>query len=222
MRFGLVRAEPPGWDARAALPLWSHTVDPLVLRASVVQVEDWARWGRTQRGVGVAKETAVRNVAVDLTALPVPMRCLDGAGMRHLLLGDLRCSARIDLLGDAALDRPVILLWHLVGLAELPVRLCALRQLVGVCAGEEGGASWDSGRRAAKWIVALRCADALAGGASQQAIARELFGALVPPSRWRVEAPSIRLRTQRLIAWTRGALRRHPRDWLAVQSGCWR
>lgn len=225
LRFGLVRAEPPELDARAALPLWSHTVDPLVLRVSAIGLEDWARLSWAGRGVGQTgkKEKAVREGGgIDLTTLPVPMRCLEGEGMRHLLLGDFQRSARVDLLGDAPLDRPIILLWHLAGLAELPVRLCALHRLVGLCSGEERGASRDSERRSAKWILGLRCADALVGGASQQVIARELFGALVPGARWRVEAPSIRLRTQRLVVWTRRALRRHPRHWLAVQSGYWR
>lgn len=45
----------------------------------------------------------------------------------------------------------------------------------------------------------LQFGDALLAGASQQAIARELFGDAIAPSRWRVKSASYRLRVQRLV-----------------------
>jgi len=218
LMFGLVRAEPPDRDAREAVPLWSHVCDPSVLMATAIAPDRWAGWrGKT----GATGERAggtgafVRGPAIDFTDAPVALHCIHIGGVRHLLVGEALRSLRIDVLGDAPLDRSVIMHWHLIGVDGIAPRLSALRRLAGLLAGDVPSRLCPPSPAAGRWILALRCADALDSGASQQQIARALFGPLVPASRWRIEAPSIRLRAQRLVAFTRARLAAHPCEWFS-------
>lgn len=61
-------------------------------------------------------------------------------------------------------------------------------------------------RKAAQWILELRAGDALLDAASQQEMARALFGPSIAPRRWRLESASYRLRVQRLAKAARRRL----------------
>lgn len=53
--------------------------------------------------------------------------------------------------------------------------------------------------RSARWALVLRAGDAVASGASQRAIAELLLSADARERRWRVQAPALRSRVQRLV-----------------------
>lgn len=61
-------------------------------------------------------------------------------------------------------------------------------------------------RRAAHWILELRVGDAILEGATQQEMARELFGGAIAPRKWRLDSASYRLRIQRLVRTARRRL----------------
>ncbi len=184
-RFGLVRCEDPELDARVALPLWRAGCDPAVLQGVIAD--------RVRAGGMVVKGA----VAFDFATLkPMPRLIVDGE-VEHIRIGDGRHAVRIDLRGAGFLDTPVVIVWHLVGVTGLQPSLRALRRLSSLC---RGACVWPGEeRRAGRWILALRAHDAIAAGASHQDIARCFFAPLIVSRRWRVDAPSIRLRVQRLV-----------------------
>nr|WP_246623541.1 DUF2285 domain-containing protein [Sphingomonas colocasiae] len=84
-----------------------------------------------------------------------------------------------------------------------------------MCRNERPGWRRCGEARASRWILALRTHDALGADASHQDIAHGLFAALVTRARWRIEAPSIRLRVQRLARDARSLAASPPSRWFA-------
>jgi len=174
-----------------------------------------------EKDLGAAAERAYEDMArsgatqpLDLTSASLELRRIREGGVQHLLLGEAARAIRVDLLGYVDPTTPAILVWHLSGFETLTPQLETLRNLTLLCETREPAASTPA-VRVTRQVMLLRCADALSAGADMQAIARGLFGALVPEARWRNEAASVRLRVQRLVAGARMALAISPSARLA-------
>ncbi len=200
-RFGLVRCEDPDRDARTALPFWSAACDPSVLKGVIADAA-------LLRSIGTDKATRFDFRTLD----PLPRLIVNG-GIEHVRIGDGRCAVRADLVGAGLLERPVTIIWHLVGVDGLRAPIIALNDLVSRCRGANLGAS--SEQRAGRWILALRTHDAVVAGASQQDIAHCFFGAMVVSRQWRKHAPSIRHRVYRLVRSARALAASQPASWFA-------
>ncbi len=200
-RFGLVRCEDPDGDARTALPFWSAGCDPSVLRGRIAD----AGYLR-MIGVDEAKLFDFR------TLDPLPRLIADG-GIEHVRIGDGCRAVRADLVGAGLLERPVTIVWHLVGLNGLRAPMNALGCLAAQC--REGSAGTSVEQRAGRWILALRTHDALAAGANQQDIAHCFFGSVTASRQWRRHTPSIRHRVYRLVRSSQLLAASPPSDWFA-------
>jgi hypothetical protein len=90
------------------------------------------------------------------------------------------------------------------GLTEAMPVVLTLRRFLALASTRPWQAKlYPAERRASRWITQLRVHDAVAAGASQREIAAALFGDTIIGQRWRCEAPSHRLRIQRLVATAR-------------------
>jgi hypothetical protein len=190
-QFGLERYENPAHTVPRARPVWSAHLDPTVIRATIDDM------------------FADRAELVNLRLLsPFVSLAVSNDEVEHLLFSDGRHFIRIDLTEGSLIGCPSSLRYKLRGIAGIRGPLPALQRLVGLV--ERGRIPKDrdaKGNRRARWILELRVADALASGASQQEIARVLFGSVVTPRRWRAENPAYRQRIQRLVRGARANLR---------------
>lgn len=185
-RWGLHAFEPPDRWAPHARPIWSAAVHGYVLAAEATAAPDAAAAFDVSRLEGLA--TLAR----------------DAGGDEHLLISDGVRAIRLDVSGGSVGERPARLRYRLEGLSGLDKPLLTLRRLV---------ALWRTGRfarslhppeaRARRWILLLRAYDALAAGADQREIAAFLLNRAAAGVRWRSEAPSLRLRAQRLVRGAR-------------------
>jgi hypothetical protein len=124
---------------------------------------------------------------------------VDGGAERLLLASGAR-TVRIDIVSGSVRHGPVLLRYRLSGLTRVDAPLLVLRQLLALWrSGDFSRALHRPDPRAARRILLLRTHDALAAGASQRDIAAELLGREAGARRWRVEAPSLRSRVQRLV-----------------------
>jgi hypothetical protein len=79
-------------------------------------------------------------------------------------------------------------------------RADALRQLIALAStGELPAALRPRETRVARWIMALRSADALAAGATHQEMARTFFVPAIAAARWRTGSEACRSRIKRLV-----------------------
>lgn len=181
--IGLLGWVDPALAAPAARPIWSIERDPRVLR------------GRPAANDSPADDLFdVRDVAAFVSVE------IDGSGNEHWLLSDGHWAIRLDLHDGTLLGGPVLVEHRITGLQSARPKLESLKQFVVLAEkGRLPGSMMPKERKAAHWIMELRVGDALLAGANQQAIARELFGDAIAPSRWRVESASYRLRVQRLV-----------------------
>jgi hypothetical protein len=180
--WGLHRFECADLPAPAARPMW--TAECL---ASVLEVE--------------AGDCARAGDAFDLSRLlPLTPLVSSSAGRcEHLLISDGLRAIRIDVLAGSVRNGPVELLYRLSGIASAEPPLLTLRRLLGLCRTGRFSASLHSpSPRAARLVLMLRALDAIASGASQRDIAQWLLGGSVG-ERWRLCAPSLRSRAQRLV-----------------------
>lgn len=184
-RWGLHAFEPPWLTARDARPVWSAEVHPYVL--------------------GVEAGPPTGQDVFDLERFgPISTLVRAGDGREHLLISDGLRAIRMDVLAGTLAGSPAELRYRLSGLAAAEGPVQTLRRLLSL---------WRTGRfcrslhpgeaRAKRWLLMLRAHDALAAGANQRAIAGELLGGNGVRERWRVEAPSLRSRVQRLVSRTR-------------------
>lgn len=180
--WGLHLFEAPDRDAIAARPVWCRGVFSHVLEA-------------------VALDEGAAEERFDPMRLGRLVTLVRGAhGSEHLLLSDGARSIRLDIVSGTVGQGPVLLRYCLAGLSALQPSLLALRQLLALwSAGRFSRNLHPRERRAARWILLLRTHDALAAGASQRDIAAALLGREAAERRWRVEAPSLRSRAQRLV-----------------------
>lgn len=199
-RWGLHAFEAPDRDAIAARPVWRREVYPYVLEAAA---EDE---GRDEDRFDLER----------LRGLVTLVRSIGGT--EHLLLSDGRRGIRIDIASGTLGAGPVRLSYRLAGLAGAQASLLVLRQLLALWrTGEFSPALHPRERRAARWILLLRTRDALAAGAGQREIAECLLGREAAGPRWRVEAPSVRSRVQRLVREARRMASGGYRDLLAAR-----
>ncbi|WP_129793886.1 DNA -binding domain-containing protein [Sphingosinicella sp. CPCC 101087] len=184
--FGLHAFEAPDAPVPFARPVWTRGVLPRILEARI--------------DPGGADDDRF-----DLARLDRLATIVQAQGPEHLLLSDGYRAVRMDVIAGTLLRGPALLRYELHGFSDVDGPLLALRRLL---------ALWRSGRfsqllhpleaRAHRWIQMLRAHDALVCGASQREIAGELLSTEAAGVRWRVNAPSIRSRVQRLV---RGARR---------------
>ncbi|MBB5707353.1 DNA -binding domain-containing protein [Sphingopyxis panaciterrulae] len=182
-RVGLLTWIDPSTTAPEARPIWTPATDPKVLRT---------RAGSQKNAPGDT---------VDILALADYLSvAIDEAHAEHWLFSDGRWLIRLMHRDGTLLGRSAILEHEISGLNSAVPKIAALRQLVALAEhGEMPASLHPRETRAARWILELRTADALAAGASQKMIAQGLFGKTVTPCRWRVENASYRSRVQRLV-----------------------
>lgn len=180
-RWGLHAFEQPELAGPHARPVWRREVYPLVLPAC-------------------AADEGPAGDRFDLERFECCATWLKGrSGTEHVLLSDGIHRLRLDIVAGTIDDGPVMLFFQLAGMRSVRAPLLVLRQLV---------ALWRSGRfsralhpqeaRASRWILLLRTHDALAAGAGQREIAERLLDRDAGVRRWRIEAPALRSRVQRL------------------------
>jgi hypothetical protein len=189
--FGLERFENPDLATPYARPLWSASVDPMVITASVVD------------------PLAAVADRIDLRLLSrLVSLAIDDEQVEHLLLSDGKQSLRIDIVEGTLIGCPSSLRYALEGIARLRGPLTALDRLMSVVESREfGHYTPQTGGRHARWILELQVADALAAGATHQEIARALFTNAVADRKWRTSSASYRQRVHRLVTRARLNLR---------------
>jgi hypothetical protein len=176
--------------------------------------------------IDIASLTGVRSgsfaslISAILEFLTAPRReyeilmavAIDQRQNEHWLLSDGHWAVRLDLCNGTLLGGPVNLEHRLTGIQSAKPKIETLRHLVALTShGELPASMLPRERRATHWILELRVGDALLEGATQQEMARVLFGTSIAPRRWRLESASFRLRVQRLVR----TARRHLDDPLA-------
>jgi hypothetical protein len=179
--FGLVRFEPPDLGVPDARPLWRSDADAHALRV--------------ERATGGEAEDRF-----ELDRLRVFATIVTEGSAEHLLLSDGFRTVRLDSVRGVFSADAAWLRYGIEGLASAESALLTLRRFL---------ALWRTGSfsrslhprepRAQRWILMLRAWDALADGADQRFIARELFSRSVGEPGWRVREPSVRSRAQRLV-----------------------
>lgn len=180
-KWGLHAFEPADLAAPAARPVWRSDVHPYVLEADALPTGD------ARNAFELARLAAISTIVAD-------------GEQEHLLVSDGLRAIRLDLLSGSVRRGPVRLHYRLAGLAGAERPLLTLRRLL---------ALWRTGRlsaqlhpveaRAARFVLMLRVHDALASGATQREIAAGLLSAEAGEARWRVRAPTVRSRVQRLV-----------------------
>lgn len=180
-RWGLHAFEPADLAAPAARPVWRSDVHPYVLEADALPTGDARNLFELARLAGIAT-------------------IVEDGRQEHLLVSDGLRAIRLDLLSGSVGRGPVSLHYRLAGLASAERPLLTLRRLLGL---------WRTGRfsaqlhpveaRSARLVLMLRVHDALACGATQREIAAVLLSAEAGEGRWRVRAPTVRSRVQRLV-----------------------
>jgi hypothetical protein len=181
-KFGLVKLEDPALPSAHARPVWRADIDTGVVVAEILPVAPLP-----EEGIDFLAIASFVTLAVDPD------------DHEHLLLSDGIASVRLDIVNGTLLGGRMRLSYRLSGIAQLREPLMALRRLVAlVLTGRFSRTLLNSERMAARWVIELRVADAIADGASHQEIARTLFGGLIKDGRWRSEGDAVRLRAQRL------------------------
>lgn len=181
-RWGLHAFEAPHLGAPEARPMWHAEIHPYVLEADAAPATD-------------ACDT------FELAPLYGMATLITAAGRReHLLISDGLRTIRLDVLSGSLMRGPVRLQYRLSGFGSVERPLLTLRRLL---------ALWRTSRfsvglhrveaRAGRFVLMLRASDALASGARQREIAAELLSAEAGDARWRVGAPTVRSRVQRLV-----------------------
>lgn len=181
-KWGLHAFEPPGRAAPAARPLWMADVHPPVLTAA-------------------AEPPVLAADSFNLARLGPLVSTVDVAsGPEHLLISDGLRAIRIDVVAGSVREGPVQLRFLIAGLKSAERPLLTLRRLLALCRSARfSPALHPPDRRAGRFVLMLRARDALAGGATQREIAATLLSAEATTERWRVSAPTLRARAQRLV-----------------------
>jgi hypothetical protein len=181
-RWGLHRFENPYLPAPFGRPMWTALADPFVLRVA-------------------AAPAAPGPDTFDPNHFPGLVNRFEAAGgCEHILITDGLKTIRLDVVEGRMGTGAAIFRYMPAGIRAAEPGLLSLRRLLALC--KRGGLSGPLFRpetRATRWILELRVHDALQKGASQREIAGVLFGARISDSRWRLEAPTVRLQVQRLV-----------------------
>lgn len=190
IRFGLLRLVDPALSSSIARPIWRRDADPAVLETRALT------------------RTVVARDRLDIRELAPYVSVATSDNMEeHWLVSNGQWSIRLDVHNGTLLGGPTLLEHSFYGMQSALPAVTAFRQLVALAAtGTMPIGLAPHERKAPRWIMELRTADALACGATQQDIARSLFGRAVSPTRWRNESPSYRSRVQRLVRIARARL----------------
>lgn len=189
-QFFLERFENPDIPTPWARPLWSARIDPSVLSASVINIQP------------AAEDRIDLHALSDLVSIAI-----DHDDIEHLLLSDGRHAVRVDIIDGTLIGCPASVRYHLEGLASASPKTGTLRKLINLVRDKRFSSTRPRSRHLIeKWVRELRTADALETGASQQDIARALFGGLVADRDWRTDSWAYRRRTQRLVNKARSRL----------------
>lgn len=137
----------------------------------------------------------------------------DIAGSEFAVLSDGRRHVRLDVTaGSLAAGAPVVLHYHLHGIAGAEPGLLSLRRLIDLVRhGRFAAHLFPADPRIDRWLLALRVHDAVTAGASHRDIAIALYGSERVGSGWLGDAESLRLRVRRLA-----------REARALAGGGWR
>lgn len=180
-RFGLVAFEDPRLAVPQARPLWRLDAHPQVLSV--------------RRGVGTRPQDQF-----DIRELSPIATLLAGKHGEHLLLSDGLRAVRLDGPRGAFSAGPSCLRYLIEGVEAAEPRLLTLRRFLALCRrGSFARTLHPIEPRARRWILTLRTWDALAVGADQRQIARELLSHSVSEPRWRSRESSVRSQAQRLV-----------------------
>ncbi len=181
--FGLISFADPSLTAAEARPMWAPATDPSVLDSVVAGY------------AGSADDRFDIRLLAPFVSVEI---CDDDT--EHWLLSNGKWVIRLAVHDGTLLGGPLLLEHHLRGMASAEPKLHALRRLVALSRhGALPAGFLPKETRAPRWIMELQTADAIAAGATQQDIARALYGRSVAGGRWRVESASYRLRVQRLV-----------------------
>ncbi|HEY7810909.1 MAG TPA: DUF2285 domain-containing protein [Allosphingosinicella sp.] len=184
--WGLHRLEDPALPVPLARPLWRRELFPFVLIATAEPEGE----ARDRLDLSQFRGRATIHASLD--------------GEEHLLLSDGLRSIRVDIVSGTLRGGAARLSYRLRGLLAADAPLLVLRRLLAFCrTGRFSPALHRREPRAARWIMTLRAYDALTAGASQREIAEALLSRDAALSRWRVAAPSLRSRVQRLVRTAR-------------------
>ncbi len=183
-RFGLLTYADPDKSLREAKPMWTLELDPGVLAS-------WpARSSR--RGADDMFDVRTLRGVVSVEVDPQDIECW--------LFSDGQWAIRLDIHEGTLLGGPVSLQYRLEGLASAEPSMLSLRRLVALASrGTIPAGLLPQEPRAARWVLELRTADALASGASHSEMALAFFKDAVAHKGWRSENASYRLRIQRLV-----------------------
>lgn len=180
--WGLHSFEDPSRPAPAARPVWTARLHPLVLAAA-------------------AERPTLNMDAFDIAALGALATIVDGrTGKQHVLICDGLRAIRLDVEAGSLRQGPVQLRFLIRGIRSAERPLLSLRRLLALCRGGRFAQSLHPPDvRASRFILMLRANDAIAEGATQREIAATLLNAEAAEQRWRVNAPTLRVRAQRLV-----------------------
>lgn len=179
-RFGLAAFEPPHLAVPHARPVWRAPLHPAVLRVS-----------RSPAGPGDS---------FDLARLGHLARLVGDGRHEHLLFSDGLRTIRLDGASGTFTGGPASLVYRIGGVASAVAPLLALRRFLALArSGTFAAGLHRREPRAARWILILRAADALAEGESQRVIAGALLRPAAADRRWRDWDPSLRSQVQRLV-----------------------
>lgn len=187
-RFQLVELVDPDLSAAIARPIWRAEHDPHVIEAAP------------------PRAPLPPSDRLDIRALAALASVgFDDDDVEHWRIGTAAMSLRLDVTEGTLLGGPTGLSYQLWGIERLHAKLAPLQFLTRLGRSPEATSVAAKEVRAKRWIAELRTADALRDGASQQEIARVLFGPAVP-AEWRSDSDSYRYRVQRLVRKARERL----------------
>lgn len=181
---GFTFAEDPERDAIDARIIWHADLDPGTLLVAAQPAgpldRDGFDPGRLARWLTVA---------------------VDADGREHAVLSDGYRRIRLDVVsGSLRLRCPLLLSYHLKGIASAAPKLLPLRRLIALCQrGRFSPSLFPADRRIPRWLEVLRVYDALRDGASQREIGAALFGHDRIEQDWADGADSLRSRVRRLV-----------------------
>ncbi len=185
--FGLVALADPSLPATKARPIWRAEVDQSVLIAEIIDID-----APPLQGLDLLAVASLVTMEVDTN------------NDEHVLLSDGKASIRLDIVHGTLLGGRALLRYDLWGALRLRAPINSLRRLVALIVTGRFAASLSPPERlAARWVLELRVADALADGASHSEIARNLFQSLASKRNWRDDGDSMRSRVQRLARTAR-------------------
>jgi hypothetical protein len=143
-----------------------------------------------------------------------------GTRGEHLLISNGIRAVRLDVMSGTVMRGPVMLRYEISGITSAGAQLFALRRFLAVVkSGSFSAMLHRPERRAWRWIRELRAFDALAKGATQREIATGLIACQSGEAGWRVQSPSLRLQSQRLVRRARYMAGEGYRDLLQPATG---